>query len=161
MSPVHERPVGATVEWYTPPSLFGALGIRFDLDPASPGADLVPWLPASKHYTRDDDGLVQPWHGRVWLNPPYGPALPLFVDRMCEHGNGIMLTASRTETRWWQKAANSADAVVLLRERIHFIRDDDLQARSSHASTLFAWGAPCVAAVIGAGLGWYARRKAA
>ena len=35
MSPVHERPVGATVEWYTPPELFDALGLTFDLDPAA------------------------------------------------------------------------------------------------------------------------------
>ena len=35
MSPQYERPVGATVEWYTPRSLFDALGLWFDLDPAA------------------------------------------------------------------------------------------------------------------------------
>lgn len=154
---VHERPVGATVEWYTPPSLFDALGLEFDLDPASPGADVVPWIPAREHYTLADDGLAGSWVGdRVWLNPPYGPALPAFVNRMVRHSNGVMLTASRTETRWWQQAAESAEAVCLLRERLHFIRDDGYQARSSHASTLFAWGDECVEAVRRANLGWCA-----
>lgn len=152
---VHERPVGATVEWYTPPALFAALGLTFDLDPASPGADIVPWVPAREHYTAADDGLDGSWVGdRVWLNPPYGPALPSFVDRMCRHANGVMLTAARTETRWWQQAARSADAVCLLRERLHFIRDDGYQARSSHASTLFAWGDDCVESLRRANLGW-------
>lgn len=156
---VHEKPVGGTVEWYTPPILFAALRLSFDLDPASPGATVVPWIPATRHITFDEDGLAEPWHGRVWLNPPYGPDLPAWVDKMCEHGNGVMLTASRTETRWWQQAATSADVVVLLRERLHFIRGDGHQARSSHASTLFAWGNDSAAAVWGANLGWRAARK--
>jgi len=149
---VHERPVGATVEWYTPPSLFDALGIHFDLDPASP-VNLPHWIPAYEWYSQDGETL--PWLGRVWLNPPYGPALPRFVDRMVRHRHGVMLTASRTETRWWQQAAASADAVCLLRERLHFIRADGYQARSSHASTLFAWGDECVEALRRANLGWY------
>jgi hypothetical protein len=155
---VHERPVGATVEWYTPPELFAALGLTFDLDPA---ATTSPYgcVPAAEFYHRLHDGLAQPWHGRVWLNPPYGPDLPRFVDRMCDHGHGLMLTASRTETRWWQKAARSADAVCLLRERLHFIRDDGVQARSSHASTLFAWGDDCVDALKAARLGWGSDRR--
>jgi hypothetical protein len=151
VSGVHERPVGATVEWYTPPSLFDALGLTFDLDPASPDP-LPDWIPAGSWYA--SNGQYADWFGRVWLNPPYGPLLPDFVDRMCRHGNGIMLTASRTETRWWQKAAQSADAVCLLRERLHFIRDDGHQARSSHASTLFAWGEESVEALRRANLGW-------
>jgi hypothetical protein len=149
---VHEKPVGATVEWYTPPSLFDALDLTFDLDPASPRHKPL-WVPADSWMY--ENGELAPWSGRVWLNPPYGRLLPAFVDRMCHHGNGVMLTASRTETRWWQQAAHSADAVCLLRERLHFIRDDGLQARSSHASTLFAWGDVSVEALRFANLGWF------
>jgi hypothetical protein len=152
VSGVHERPVGATVEWYTPSWLFDALGIGFDLDPAHPQM-VLSWIPAANFYS--ERGESKPWTGRVWLNPPYGSLLPAFVDRMCQHGNGVMLTASRTETRWWQQAAHSADAVCLLRERIHFIRNDGLQARSSHASTLFAWGDVSVEALRFANLGWF------
>jgi len=154
---VHERPVGATVEWYTPASLFGRLGIHFDLDPAAALGEQTPsdyWCQARRD--KRQDGLSGEWFGRVWLNPPYGPQLPAFVDRMCRHGDGVMLTASRTETRWWQQAAASADLVCLLRERLHFIRGDDgYQHRSSHASTLFAWGDDSVEALRRANLGWY------
>ena len=115
---VHERPVGATVEWYTPPALFDALGMTFDLDPASPGVGVVPWIPTLAHYTPEDDGLALPWHGRVWLNPPYGPAGVAFVDRMIAHGDGMLLLPARTETAVFQRAAMAANGVSFLRERL-------------------------------------------
>ena len=34
---VHEAAVGNSVEWYTPKSVFDALGVGFDLDVCSPG----------------------------------------------------------------------------------------------------------------------------
>lgn len=60
----------ATPNWVTR-SLAGSLpteGDTFDLDPAS-GAEDTPH--ASERYTREDDGLVQPWEGYVWCNPPW------------------------------------------------------------------------------------------
>ena len=148
---VHEPPVAASVDWFTPPALFDALGLTFDLDPAAP--DVLPsWIPAARHYSFG--GQSRPWEGRVWLNPPYGASLPAFVDRMCQHGDGMMLVPSRTETRWWQQAAESAEAMCHLRDRLHFIRPDGYQARASFASTLFAWGDTCAHALLTAYLGW-------
>ena len=40
----------------------------FDLDPAS-GAESAPI--ADDRLTREDDGLVKPWYGDVFLNPPW------------------------------------------------------------------------------------------
>lgn len=148
---VHEKPVGESVEWYTPPSLFDALGLRFDLDPASPNPP-VPWVPADRFYA--EDGHLLQWDGRVWLNPPYGPAAVPFIDRMIEHGNGLLLLPARTETRAFQRAAMAADYVVFLRDRLHFVRPDGHQARSSFASSLLAFGPVCGGALYHADLGW-------
>lgn len=49
-------------EWLTPPEILRALG-PFDLDPAAP--IVRPWDMAARHYTKIDDGMSQPWEGRV------------------------------------------------------------------------------------------------
>lgn len=134
---VHEKPVGGSVEWYTPPQLFETLGLRFDLDPASPNPP-VPWVPATRFYW--EDGHLLPWEGRVWLNPPYGPAAIPFIERMIEHDHGLLLIPARTETKIFQKAARAADMVVFLRDRLHFVRPDGRQSRASFASVLMMFG---------------------
>ena len=146
--------VGQTVEWYTPSALFDRLGLTFDLDPASSGADMVPWIPAATHLTPDEDGLSRTWYGRVWLNPPYGRLMAPFLDRLKAHGHGIALVYARTETGWWQRIAPRADVVCFLRERLHFIRSDGYQARSQMGSALLAFGEDCATAVVRANLGW-------
>ena len=67
----HEPSIGATDEWYTPPEIFTALALIFVQDPRSPGPSFC-HVPAQKIYTKEDDGLYQPWLGLVWLNPPFG-----------------------------------------------------------------------------------------
>lgn len=151
---VHEQPFGETREWYTPPEIFAVLGLRFHLDPASPMAGPVPWVPADKFYSPRDNGLIAPWSGRVWLNPPYGPAAPAFIQRMVAHGYGMLLVPARTETRWFQHAATAADAVCFLRERLWFTRADGFRGRSSHASVLMGFGSECATALNRADLGW-------
>jgi hypothetical protein len=150
---VHEKPVGGSVEWYTPPELFEKMGIEFDLDPASPNPP-VPWIPAERFFS--EDGHLKPWEGRVWLNPPYGPPAVPFIDRMIEHDNGLLLLPARTETRAFQRAARRARVVVFLSDRLHFVRPDGHQARSSFASALLGFGRDLelLQAVTRSGLGW-------
>jgi hypothetical protein len=57
-------------DWYTPSSIFDAIGLTFDLDPCSPGAGH--WVPARRVFTIADDGLRQVWAGLVFMNPPFG-----------------------------------------------------------------------------------------
>jgi ParB family chromosome partitioning protein len=60
-------------EWYTPAKyIMGGI----DLDPAScQMANQT--VKAARYYTQEENGLMQPWYGRVWLNPPYGKLNPI------------------------------------------------------------------------------------
>ena len=67
--PAHTRNEGTTDSWITPPELIERLG-PFDLDPCE--CIPQPWSCAERSYTEEDNGLMQPWDGLVWCNPPYG-----------------------------------------------------------------------------------------
>jgi len=158
----HQARVGATDEWYTPPSIFKALGLQFDLDAASPGKHVVPWVPATRCYTLADDGLTRPWGGRVYLNAPYSSLAP-WMRRMSAHGHGIALTFARTDTRWWHETTATAQAICLVKGRIRFVQPNGVQAKGAPGapSVLIAWGADCVAALERSGLGqvWHLRNS--
>jgi hypothetical protein len=136
----HRSSPDSTDEWLTPPELLSRLG-PFDLDPCTPLA--MPWSTAARRYTPEDDGLTQPWAGRVWLNPPYGAQTGRWLRRLATHGDGIALVFARTETstffRWvWPKA----DALLFIRGRLAFRRPDGSPAghNSGGPSVLVAYG---------------------
>jgi hypothetical protein len=116
----------ATAEWYTPPVIIArvvrVLG-AIDLDPCSnDGAQ--PYIPAQRHYTPAQDGLRQPWAGRVYLNPPYGQAIGAWVEKLAHaHAAGdvsaaVALVPARTDTEWWQWLQDCA--VCLVKGRLRF-----------------------------------------
>jgi hypothetical protein len=120
----HEPSVGGSDEWYTPPEIFDALGLTFDLDPCSPGSHH--WVPARKVYTKADDGLAQPWDGMVWMNPPFGGRngqVP-WLKKFMQHDNGIALVAARTSAKWFHDWAVKADNILFPRGKTKFIRPD-------------------------------------
>lgn len=151
----HSPVEGGTDEWWTPPEVFEALGISFDLDPCAPPSPAAPWLPVARRLTRADDGLALPWVGRVWLNPPYGKQAGLWVRRLAEHGDGIALVFSRTDVRWWHDAVPRATAICFIRGRLTFVAGAGQSApgNSGGPSALVAFGDICAAAVAASGLG--------
>lgn len=147
---------GSSTEWYTPPHIFEALGIDFDLDPASPPGG-VPWVPAAHHFAVEDNGLTQPWAGRVWLNPPYGREGAVWVDRLVEHGDGIALVFARTDAAWGQRSMAAADVVCLISGRLSFVPGPGASRAMGHnagaPSMLLGFGFDCSAAIAQSRLG--------
>lgn len=130
------------VEWYTPPIVFQALGLEFDLDPAAPTGG-NPNVPAARWYSlaENGDGLSLPWEGRIWLNPPYSGAAASWMRKMAEHGNGVALVNAHVETKWFHEVASSATTVGFVRGRIAFFRPDGTRGgRASVNSVFLAWG---------------------
>lgn len=140
-------------EWLTPPEIMAPLG-KFDLDPCSPINR--PWPTADKHFTVDDNGLAQPWTGRVWCNPPFGREAVKWLRRMVEHGNGIALIPARTETAMFYECVwGVADAVLFIKGRPHFHRVDGSRAsfNSGAPICLVAYGHQNAMVLLQSGLG--------
>ena len=124
-------------ECYTPAWIFNTIGLRFDLDVCGPIND-VTHVPADTRYTILDDGLRQPWHGRVWCNPPYS-APKLWVEKFIQHGNGIALLP--LSLSYWSKAIwNAADAMTLTERQPKFLRPDGSEQGIRFPTFLFAIG---------------------
>lgn len=135
----HQSARARTDEWLTPPEIITALG-AFDLDPCSPR--VRPWWTAKRHFSILDNGLAQPWDGRVWCNPPYGAETGKWLARCAAHGNAIALIFARTETESfrdyvWLKAAG----IMFLYGRLHFydVRGQRAKANAGGPSCLVAY----------------------
>lgn len=126
--------------WLTPKPLVEALG-AFDLDPCgAPGHELARFTYLLETY---DDGLVDEWFGRVWLNPPYGREMEPFLRRLADHGRGTALIFARTETRlFFEQVWQRADALLFLRGRINFLDAEGNRAKANAGapSVLVAYG---------------------
>lgn len=128
--------------WLTPPEIIKALG-PFDTDPCCPDGGM-PWPTARRMITKSEDGLRQPWVGRVWLNPPYGRDAVPFFKRMSFYrfnGGGIALVFARTDTVLWHRwIFPFAQGVKFLQGRLRFCRQDGTPGATATApSALVAY----------------------
>ncbi len=95
----------------------------FDLDPCS-GAEAVPIAP--ERYTKEDDGLRQPWHGDVFVNPPWsgsdgdGSAKEAWLQKAIsealreETDRIIVLLPVDTSTHWFHSYVVEAESVCFV-----------------------------------------------
>jgi len=129
-------------EWYTPTEIIRSLG-NFDLDPASSEEAFRLNSSAKEIYTARDNGLIQPWNGRIWLNPPYSnPLVQQFLLKMAEHNRGIALVFSKIEAKWFHDIVlDNATAVKFLYNRIQFFKPDGTKGmQPRNGSMLVAYG---------------------
>lgn len=112
----------STDMWATPPELYAVLDeeFGFTLD-----ACAVPEnAKCPDYYTPEQDGLAQPWPGRVWCNPPYGRDVWCWVKKASETAAGggfvVMLLPARTDTRWFHDYIYHKAEVRFIRGRLKF-----------------------------------------
>ena len=103
--------------WATPQAFFDKLNevYKFELDVCATKENAK----CGKFYTIEDDGLLQEWSGRCWMNPPYGREIGKWMSkayRSSVDNNALVvcLVPARTDTAWWHGYA--------MKGRIEFIR---------------------------------------
>ena len=131
--------------WYTPRSISElvtqVLGM-IDLDPC---ADDGKHIAAAHHYTADNDGLSQEWHGRVFMNPPYSCPGKWVAKLQAEYEAGrvseaIALVPASTDTNWLSPLIE-IQPICFWKGRIKFLNTSykpKQSARQSHC--LVYWG---------------------
>lgn len=148
--------LGETNEWYTPQWIFDALGVTFDLDPCAPSHNH--WTPAFKKYTKKENGLLQPWNGFVFMNPPFGGrnGHVVWLKKFIEHGNGIGLLRAYTSSGWWHEYITKCDGVLFPKGKTKFIKPcGEIGSSPSSGVALFACGARGVDILKNSNIGMY------
>jgi ParB family chromosome partitioning protein len=156
-----EAPIASTKsnEWYTPRVYIEAARAvmgGIDLDPAS--CELAnKTVKASKYYTKEDNGLMHPWHGRVWLNPPYTrtpemkgkhqSTIGKFTRKLLEeHQNknvsqAVLLATNQLDAPWFYPLWDFT--ICFMPYKIHFITDFKENGTYSHMfGTCFVYLGP-------------------
>jgi hypothetical protein len=143
--------------WMTPPELVqGLLRLHgrqeFDLDPCTTDFN----IPANRACRVDGeylriasgkyiqngyrDGLTYPWHGLVFLNPPYDRAKEFLAKACQEAANGCRIWAvvpARTETIYQHEyGIAAANFTVFIKGRVNFIPDEPTREKLIHQWTV-------------------------
>ncbi len=99
---------------------------RFDLDPGSPSKDRRRCrLRARVRFTIDDEALLLPWLGNVFVNPLYGRDLGVCTTKArsdSESGTveSIGPVPPRTDTNWWHRNIILFATVLFFKGRLRF-----------------------------------------
>jgi phage N-6-adenine-methyltransferase len=118
-----------TVEHSTDRKFFRRLNkeFNFTLDPASTRENTT--VP-SNYYTKEIDGLKQPWKGTIFLNPPYGRDIVKWMKKAVEAflagATVVALLPARTDTAWFHDYVlkGGATEIRFVRGRLHFNDSD-------------------------------------
>jgi phage N-6-adenine-methyltransferase len=129
MSKINEGMMSSlTPEWGTPQEFFDELNREFDFTLDVCGDD---WnAKVNNFFTKDDDGLSQPWTGSCWMNPPYGREIGKWMKKAVESwkqgATVVCLVPARTDTAWWHDYAMQGQ-IRFIRGRLKFISIDGVK----------------------------------
>ena len=139
-------------EWYTPPKYID--GIKqvlgeIDLDPAS--SEIAnQTVQAKQIFTIKEDGLMQKWHGQVFLSPPYGfreneSNQKLWSKKLIDEwsrgevSEAILLANAMTASKWFQPLWDYT--LCFTNHQIRFYRPDgSIGNQPTHASVFVYLG---------------------
>lgn len=108
-------------DWATPQDLFDKYNEQYQFD-----VDVCATIENAKcptYFTKEQDGLAQPWAGTCWMNPPYGKGIGKWLEKAYNSSQAgttvVCLVPARTDTRWWHEYAMKGE-ITFLRGRLKF-----------------------------------------
>jgi len=145
----HRAQYTGEYEWYTPAEYIEAARAAMggiDLDPASHEAAQLT-VKASHFFTDVEDGRMQDWYGRVWMNPPYvQPLIHEFIEKLIAESvsgrvtQAIVLTHNSTDTLWFHRLEEVAARICFTRGRIAFIDPQGERCAPTQGQAFFYLG---------------------
>lgn len=111
-------------DWETPHELFEQLHreFGFTVDAASTDENAK----IERHYTEENDGLIQSWEGEtVFCNPPYGRKIAAWVKKAYEESRKpnttvVLVIPSRTDTSYFHDYLYGKAELRFVRGRLSF-----------------------------------------
>ena len=109
-------------DWGTPDALFGLINTHFgpfELDAAASEENTK----CALFYSEEDDGLAHPWHGNVWVNPPFSGVgawvQKAYNEAAIGRASVTMLIGARPDTQYWWDYVRHGE-VIFIKGRITF-----------------------------------------
>lgn len=128
MTNIPSRLVCRSQLWLTPPEVLEPVRAYFNgqipLDPATEDDNPTE---AFYWFTAEQDGLDRAWKHPVFVNPPYGSALPAWVEKIrveAHYGQVVLalLPTTRFSTRYFQPFLREVAAACWIKGRVAFLR---------------------------------------
>jgi len=105
-------------------------------------------------YDKDKDGLATPWHGTVWVNPPYGKEIGAWVAKAYLSAQFdrtvVLLIPSRTDTAYWHDYVMKSSEIRFVRGRLKFDNGGEASAPFPSAIVVFrpkCQGPPAISSI--------------
>jgi len=110
-------------EWETDKDFFKLLNKKFNftLDCCATSKNKK----CKRYYTKRDNALIKDWKGRVFMNPPYGRNISLWIRKAyleVKNGNAdvvVCIIPVRTDSQWFYKYSRFAQ-IIFLAGRLRF-----------------------------------------
>jgi len=111
-------------DWGTPQRVFDDLNAEFGFTVDVCASEFNHKV--AHYFDVEKDGLEQTWTGVVWMNPPYGRTIKVWMKKAFEAWQDgatvVCLVPARTDTAWWHDYAAKATEIRFVRGRLKFVR---------------------------------------
>lgn len=129
----------------TPEWVWKPLG-HIDLDPCAGEHTAIGR--ANYALERGQDGLVLPWQGFAFCNPPFS-LKEVWAEKCIAHGDGLLLLPERGSAPWFGPLAVAAGCYWVMGQKINFIGGP---SSNNLGSVLFPFGPKAVNRLLRSGL---------